>query len=125
MFVSFTELQQNRRNGCSITECYLCFEVVLPLLGLQGFEAAIAVGGHRQTEGSVGPGGQLRGQSHRERPGVRVLVPTHDQVWAGAWNAEAQTNRLPSIVDTPSSTVSLLYLLVVLVSVYHFEACTI
>lgn len=63
---------------------YLGPQVVLPLLRLQGFKAAAAVGGHRHAEGPVGPGDQLGGKSHGHRAALDMLAPTHHQVGTGA-----------------------------------------
>lgn len=63
---------------------YLGPQVVLPFLRLQSLEATATVRGHRHAEGSVGPGGQLGGESHGHGAALGVLAPTHHQVRTGA-----------------------------------------
>lgn len=71
------------------SECVdLSFEVVLPLLCLQSFEAAAAVRGDRHAERSVGSGGELGGEGHGDGPGIGMLAPTHHQIWTGTWGQE-------------------------------------
>lgn len=64
---------------------YLSFQVVLPLLRLQSFEASAAVGGDRHAEGPVSSGGELGGEGHGDGPRIDVIAPTHHQIWTGAW----------------------------------------
>ena len=64
---------------------YLSFEVVLPLLRLQSFEASAAVGRDRHAEGPVSSGGELGGEGHGDGPRIVVIAPTHHQIWTGAW----------------------------------------
>ena len=75
---------------------YLSFEVVLPLLRLQSFEASAAVGGDRHAEGPVSSGGELGGEGHGDGPRIAVIAPTHHQIWTGAWGKRQDTSEINS-----------------------------